>query len=598
MGLGMNVFQGMIGRSCLCVCLLGQMLYAEDQADPEADLRAVLAEEPLNPRRVLDTLIASPGMFDSESDTRGFSVELLGRQADGTEVRLVGDFTPGRFRGAEFRHGELVALRADEMACVLRESEWTFIQDGAVRVSWSDLASHGEDDVSSQPSRIAVSFFDMLGSSDKWTSVQMDPLAPGIRATSDDGETCLIALRTPHDVERYGSLISHVSYWRNGQLLREFRRPARTTNCQQRLAELDLSGLQLSSKDRSHTVDMFDVYSQFRRGDAHLAQLGDEGVRKAHGINDFMANTHQKPVDRSLPQLSDEDRTTIMMQTLGPALEVSHAVNQTWTDFTLNKLHSDDPAANWWRMELSSSHQSSNQLAASLLQRLAEKRHYPLDDRIKLADQLGDLGRPCILWAPSGNSPDRHIIEAVLFSRWEYPCQQSHIDACVSAITPESTSPSKTELAAIESLLRMNRLDLVPQDRLELWWNHHVVFKGTRRVTTSPPSESILPGAITEVQHSENEARGFDRWETMGLVSRFPTGRKFLLSRLDSSDPPITKRKIWSALQQRAESTLRQQRFDFMSRQECEEILAIPQVPEPGRDSESGMARPFPTLTP
>ncbi len=596
MGLGMNAFQGMIGRYCLCLCLLGQTLYAEDQTDPEAALRAVLAEEPFDPRRVLDMLIASPGMFDSETDTHGFCVELLGRQADGTEVRLVGDFTPGQFRGAEFRNRELFALRSGETACILRNTGWTVTQDGAVRVSWSDLASHREDVAPSQPSRIAVSFSDMLGGSDKWTSVQVDPLSHGIRATSDEGETCIIALRTPNDVERYGSLISHVSYWQNGQLMREFRRPSRTTNCQQRLAAFDLPGLRQTWKDRLPTQDVFEVSAQFWRGDVHFKQIGEESMREIHESYNLIAHTNQKPIDRRFPQLSDEKRTELMMLTLGGLLKPLHARNQTWADFTLNKLHSDDPAANWWRMELQSTQQSSNELAASLLLQLAENRNYPLDDRVIMADHLGDLGRPCTLLTPSGNSPDRQIIEAVFFSRWEYPCQQSHIDACVSVITPQHSSPSNAEMAAIGCLLRLNRLDLVPQDRLENWWRQHFGLKGNYK-DVQRTTEILLSGKTVE-QPTKNETHEFDRWETIGLVSRFPSGRRFLISRLESSDPPVVKRKVWSALQQRAESTLKQHRFDFMSRQECEEILAIPQLPDPGRDSEGGKARPFPTLTP
>ena len=80
----------------------------------------------------------------------------------------------------------------------------------------------------------------------------------------------------------------------------------------------------------------------------------------------------------------------------------------------------------------------------------------------------------------------------------------------------------------------------------------------------------------------------------IGILSRQPSGRDFLISRLESDDSPAVIKTIRLTLRLRAESTQRMKRWDFMTEAECQKILALPAPPTPGKDTEGGAARPFP----
>ena len=591
MGLGMSAIQGMIGRYCLCLCLLGQVLHAEDSADPEAELRAVLAEEPFNPRRVLDTLIACQGMFDSETDTRGFSVELLGRQADGTELRLIGDVTHGQFRSIEFHNGKMFALRSNESVFTLFDTSPSLEQTGTVEVGWNAYSSEGDETThTSSRHRIAASMEELLGNSRRWTSVVYDPLSQGIRAINGNGETCVVAMRSPSDTERYGSTIAHVSFWKGTQLVRELRRPmSEAGTAPQTLPEFDIVELDNISATQNRENLEIEIWSHLRRGDASLIGLSEKTLQQIERVLGFIGQSRGKKPGIGPRGTTYEEVTVEFFPKISIALGFVNQKNHISVAGDCARLHSDDAATNWWQTEQLSSPNTANRLVDTLALMLVDRGDLSLDNRAMLADQIGDLGRPSALLAPLPNHPDRRLIEAILFSRWGYPCSQVHIDACARSLIPPETGGLHIHLTCVESLLRMDRLEMVAPGRLERWWTHCVSNKDTRIMKIETSDDK------TSAHAAPNE---FKRWETICLTSRFPSGRRFLISRLESSDPPVVKRKVWSALQQRAESTMRQQRFDFMSRQECEEILAIPQIPEPGRDSESGAARPFPTGAP
>ena len=591
MGLGMNAFQGMIGRYCLCLCLLGQMLYAEDQADPEAALRAVLAEEPFHPRRVLDTLIASPGMFDSETDTRGFSVELLGRQADGTEVRLIGDYSPPSFRRFEIIDRKLTKLQCDRSTMAVDEEGWPVTSGHVIRVDWSKGTDSGEVADSSNSDRLTASIFDMLDCTQPWKSVEYDSLVHGIRAVHSNGDTLIVVLRSPNDAEQFGSIISHASVWRNGKLIRELRRPTRNSDSEQVLPDIsdkllhDWSEMLASASREGRSVRLPD-WLQYR--DVHVVPINhDDKINFELQLKSasLIRPPHRKP-DAASRRLENSllQQTTIWSQALSIASTLRHYRN----DKSLETLFTDDSAAMWWRMELFVSIEMVGRFVASTTPVLVDHIDAPLNDRAELAEAIGHIGRPGVMLDPFSESCDRLFIEAILFSRWEYPCSQSHVDACAHILSRPEEDHLNCHLAAAETLIRLDRVDLIPKDRMERWWSHRVQLVG-----------SGLPDAILASNRKiHSKMVQLKRWNNICLTSRYRSGRRFLLGRLASSESPQIKRLIWSALQQRAESTLRQQRFDFMSRQECEEILATPQIPDPGRDSEGGKARPFPTLTP
>lgn len=188
----------------------------------------------------------------------------------------------------------------------------------------------------------------------------------------------------------------------------------------------------------------------------------------------------------------------------------------------------------------------------------------PLEVRAAYGDVAGDLGSPPLLnFDLLQGMPDAKFIEAILFSRWEWDWTPAHAEACLKVLASEPPE-SRAALAAVESLVRMNELPRVPPEPLQSWY-------------------------------AEDICRDDGDLHTgIAILSRHPSGRTFLRTRIGSGDSRFVRDAIRHALRIRAESTLRTERFDFMSHDECQSLLNDPLLAIPGRDSESGPPRPFP----
>ncbi len=144
-----------------------------------------------------------------------------------------------------------------------------------------------------------------------------------------------------------------------------------------------------------------------------------------------------------------------------------------------------------------------------------------------------------------------------------YHVEPEEIEATVEALI-YSPAGSVKERVAVETLLRLDEYDRVPSEPFQRWWDQEII----------------------------NADKVF-RWDTLSMLTLHPGNRAMLLAQLPKAAVPL-QRLIIKNLRLRAESTLRTQRFDFMTHEECEKILALPTPPEPGKDAESGAARPFP----
>ncbi len=189
----------------------------------------------------------------------------------------------------------------------------------------------------------------------------------------------------------------------------------------------------------------------------------------------------------------------------------------------------------------------------------------PLETRASFCDAIGDMGRPPFFdFEFIQQFPDAKFMEAILFSRWEWDWTAEHSAACLKVLASEPVD-SRAAFAAVESLVRMDEVDQVPDPHLLSWYDH----------------------AVCRPDADSNTA--------IGILSRQPTGRTFLQTRLGSKDQRKIQTTIRMMLRIRAESTQRTKRWDFMTEAECEQILALPAPPTPGKDTEGGAARPFPS---
>ncbi len=197
----------------------------------------------------------------------------------------------------------------------------------------------------------------------------------------------------------------------------------------------------------------------------------------------------------------------------------------------------------------------------------------PHDSDLALSyyDAIADLGsseipyecvlRPEVLKQYMPGQED--FVNAVFSSRHQWYVTPSEIEACVEALD-DSVPGSETDRVSVETLLRLDKFDRIPPDRWQVWWEREVV-----------------------------KADKVSRWDNLSMLSFHPGNRAVLMEQLPKAAAPLN-REIYVNLRQRAESTMRTKRWDFMTEEECHKIFALAEPPVPGKDSEDGAARPFP----
>ena len=240
----------------------------------------------------------------------------------------------------------------------------------------------------------------------------------------------------------------------------------------------------------------------------------------------------------------------------------------------INNRHAlsvDDPAIRWRRNERvgwQSMPDLSFIFPALLLSFAAE-----VDQELIYSgfDAVADLGSPVNTMERllTRESLSRHMlgqelfIETIFRSRYMYHVEPEEIDATVAALV-YSQAGSEKERVAVETLLRLDEYDRVPTERFQRWWDAEIV-----------------------------KADKVFRWDTLCMLSFHPGNRAMLLERLPNAGVKLSH-EIWKNLKLRAESTVRTNRWDFMSEAECQTVLALPEPPVPGKDTEGGAAKPFP----
>ena len=229
----------------------------------------------------------------------------------------------------------------------------------------------------------------------------------------------------------------------------------------------------------------------------------------------------------------------------------------------------DDPTIRWRHFE---------EIGRSTLPILSEQflllvSQSRISENLKLSylDAVADLGTPLspMEYVLSREYVTRlfpgqeQFIETIFRSRHMYHVEPDEIDATVGAMV-YSKPGSEMERVAVETLLRLDEYDRVPPERWQRWWDSEVV-----------------------------KADKVFRWDTLSMLSFHPGNRAVLMAQLPTASAPLNH-EIYVNLKLRAESTVRTKRWDFMTEEECQQILALPAPPTPGKDTEGGAARPFP----
>ena len=591
--------------SCIQLAFSRTALCAEP-LDPERLLKEALSQEALDPRQILTALLGEAGTFRSNGTDGGdISVELLGFDKDGNEVRLIGDVGASGFRSfVECQSALSMILRHDRDVIWAEKKQWTQREDRAVQIDWEALSSRGS--VATETSRMDVSISGMLPNVTDWTSVEFNARLSELRAIHRDGETLIVRLRTPDDSEQHGSLISHASVWREGHRVRELRCPAR--------GESDLRmprwsrpqfdvlmqkqslilGQSPSLPENMHLKGMR-FCDWYQHGDKVGPVVEHENGSELERLFSFSDATRYKNGSPSeLPSNASEftelrllDGSDLLPVYVGFCILQRHNNGSTRSCPLINC----DSAVDWRRIESFSSFTFLKLFVSNLVDVLAVGQKVTPEVRVRNASLCGTIGRPIGLSHRVKECPNRELLEALLWSHWEFPCSTSHVQACLDVLQKPMGSVAYPE--AIECLVLLDHLDRVSSEKVSAWWAGNVL-----RVGSGLPPEFNYDGE-NHNELSKPSARttfiDFRRWRTIWFLSRFPTGRQVLRDRLETNDPLVVRQLALRALHLRAESAIRNQRYDFMSRSECEACLAIPEIGVGGRDLSGGKARPFPT---
>ncbi len=162
------------------LCGMSQYSLGDDVLSAhEHELRAALAQDVIDPHQVLQALLGESGRFRSgDHEPNGFSVEILGFDGIGQEVRLIGDSSDTGLRSVEFLSTTRMSFRHDRNALHFRSKLWSVSETGNVCISWDAL-----DGKRREKPGIDVSIAEMIGPEPEWTSVEYQSGLSELRAS-------------------------------------------------------------------------------------------------------------------------------------------------------------------------------------------------------------------------------------------------------------------------------------------------------------------------------------------------------------------------------------------------------------------------------
>ena len=554
----------------LIVCIATDSAIA--QSDQPVSLIPEISES-MEPVAVWSLLSQPPLVLKSNVHEDGFSMEMFALQADTSELRVILDQRIGQVLEAGMTNGDAGGFRNNGDSIEISDGKFVLVK----------LPMWDTDPASKYPLNV------MMALGDDKQPVCWDSRVRNYYRRTKKGGFCRVSLRTPSDCERWNCGWQNLSIWSRDRCLSEIRRVVVGSDKEQRLQNspgtwfnewIQEHANQPQSIQRESLFGRITYQEEVRK---HAAWLPIDATLRGHAEMLQAANLQEgneelvrKSVDRFFTHVQAQIPVWMTRATLIPF---------TLAEVESASLSMDDPAMRYWRSELIAGPSRVAYLNEFVRKIVLRNKSIPLETRLAVCNTLGNMGRPAILFEPLALIEDRLLCEAVLFSRWQYPLLDEHVEACLASLN--SSEPNRrSDSILVESLVRMDELNRIPEPRREEWWNLQVVSK-SRGKNFEHTEDPAAPRRDARFHHLE-------AWETICMTSRTPSVREFLRKRLDTNDPQLVKRAIYHCLRLRAESTVRTKRWDFMTEAECDNILALPAPHEPGKDTEDGAARPFP----
>ena len=546
------------------------------------------------PDQVWSLLVESDSRLWSKGADNDFLVEyLVSRPGTSDELRTIGDHRPDQQIILRMGFGEVGGVHVAGSRVQIQDEKFTHEEVVPPVLVLNPVRGDRESSSKGKTGYFDVNLSGLIAEAIRPSTCTFARNSRHYERPTKTSGVCVVSLRSPSDMERWGSAWQNISFWDQGQCTYEVRRVVVGTDEEQRLVHQSPLWLkEWSAVDESGTLKQKQMvlwrhFANLRYVPKHLTQFEGRDVRT------FLNNMYATADNHNATPIETRDAVEIgfgYIRIVQPLWMLESVADRTGPQLTLEAQESmsltiDDPSMRYWRAELIVGPSELYLLHDFLRAFVLNHSQMTIDERALACDSLGDLGRPARLFMPLDEIPDRLLMEAILFSRWQYPVSVGHVNACVAALPSQPTS-RESELAAIESLVRMDELNRIPRQHLDAWW--------TSRVNLRKGMSESRDFSLPDSNHYRAKLGESARWDTICVTSRTPSGRQFLVSRLHSNDPPAVRRAVHHCLKLRAESTVRTQRWDFMTEAECQKILALPAPPTPGKDTEGGAARPFP----
>lgn len=356
--------------------------------------------------------------------------------------------------------------------------------------------------------------------------------------------TYVIRSYTPHDSERFGTNLSSVSIRHNFGVdsVRGFQTTLKPGRINYDRLKQSLENMETTPCDELPKYEMT-----------------DQAIDAASKLWKHVWNENQPltPAERdlreraaiaivalgALRELGDEKSHDIANGTLAGILQQGYALAEA--RLNSGPLCVMEPCKIWHEFEKIIGINRSAVLYMHVAD-AALKGRGSLNSRIQLMDAMYDFG------VPSGTiakyvlaiSPRDRFQKTIERSRTFYTCDESHHNACVAQfdkVRPEHT----TALVAVETLIRLDKCDLVPEVNMDAWFS--------ACIADASPHEQKL---------------------NLTLISCQRTGREELLRRLNHADKSLIA-QIKATLSAQCEATKRTRRFDYMPEARCDEILML-----------------------
>lgn len=171
-------------------------------------------------------------------------------------------------------------------------------------------------------------------------------------------------------------------------------------------------------------------------------------------------------------------------------------------------------------------------------------------DRIRLLARVAELGPPPFAGAASTFEErefEDPFVEALFRVRWQWITEAKHVDALTNAIRTYAVGTPHS-LLATDSLLRLGRNDLVPQEELDSWWSFYIL-------------------------RAHNKA---SRMRALSTLSRHESGLRYMVFRMGGNlDDASLRVEMATIINDRVEAVRALRRYDYISQELCKDIEQI-----------------------